>query len=244
MTPQPDSRLRAPAGKRDGSAVDIEAVRTFWEEHPVASAAVPHSLESDEYLAYYDALRERFETSAFSAWLHEYARFAGKRVLDIGCGNGYVLSRYAASGARVCGVDLTNAAVRLCRRRFALAGLAGQFVVGNAEELPLPDHSFDCVCSMGVLHHTPNTAAAVAELYRVLRPGGRLIVMFYHRNSFQYRVKFPPAARAGRQIDAAVGERRRWRPQSQGRRLHARRAAGSAPPVRPGGDAGRCLSVA
>jgi SAM-dependent methyltransferase len=169
----------------------IEDVRRFWEHNPVAARSVPHALGSAEYFAYYDGLREANESPAFSAELHEYAAFAGKRVLDVGSGNGYVLSRYARHGARVCGVDLTATAIDLCRRRFRLMNLPGHFVVGNAERLPFADGSFDCVCSMGVLHHTPDTPKAVREVYRVLRPGGRLIVMFYHRNSLQYRVKFP-----------------------------------------------------
>jgi SAM-dependent methyltransferase len=169
----------------------IEEVRQFWEKNPVAARSVPHALGSAEYFAYYDALREANEGPAFSAALHEYGAFAGKRVLDVGSGNGYVLSRYAKQGARVCGVDLTATGIDLCRRRFRLLDLPGQFLVGNAERLPFADASFDCVCSMGVLHHTPDTAKAVGEVFRVLRPGGRLIVMFYHRNSIQYRVKFP-----------------------------------------------------
>jgi len=173
------------------SAPRIDAVRRYWEQNPVAANAIPHPLGTAEYFAYYDALREANEPPAFSARLHEYSAFAGRRVLDIGSGNGYVLSRYASAGARVCGIDLTDAAIGLCRRRFALRKLRGQFTVGNAECLPFPDATFDCVCSMGVLHHTPDTARAVAEVFRVLRPHGRVILMFYHRNSLQYRVKFP-----------------------------------------------------
>ena len=187
--------------------VDITDVRSYWEEHPVAAAAVPHPKGSAEYFAYYDRLRERFESIAFSASLHAYAAFAGRRVLDIGCGNGYVLSRYAAAGAEVCGIDLTQAAVRLSTRRFVLSGLRGNFLMANAERLPFENRSFDCVCSMGVLHHTPDTARAVAEARRVLRPDGTLIVMFYHRNSFQYRVKFPLLrAVAGKSIQQSVNE--------------------------------------
>jgi SAM-dependent methyltransferase len=172
-------------------APHIDAVRRYWDRNPVAASAIPHPLGSVEYFAYYDALREANEPPAFSTRLHEYAAFAGRRVLDVGSGNGYVLSRYASAGARVCGVDLTDTAIRLCRRRFELMKLPGQFTVGNAECLPFADESFDCVCSMGVLHHTPDTARAVAEVFRILRPGGRVILMFYHRNSLQYRVKFP-----------------------------------------------------
>jgi ubiquinone/menaquinone biosynthesis C-methylase UbiE len=69
--------------------------------------------------------------------------------------------------------------------------LEGNFCQANAEELPFKTETFDCVCSMGVLHHTPTTAKAINEIFRVLKPGGRLIVMFYHRNSWLYRVTFP-----------------------------------------------------
>jgi SAM-dependent methyltransferase len=175
----------------DAPASDLQRVRNFWESNPVASKAIPYPLGTPQYFSYYDKLREDNEPPAFSATLHEYAAFAGKRVLDVGSGNGYVLSRYAAAGAHVHGVDLTEAAIRLCRRRFELMTLPGRFLVGSAEALPFDDRSFDCVCSMGVLHHTPDTARAVQEVFRVLRPGGRVILMFYHRDSFQYRLKFP-----------------------------------------------------
>jgi SAM-dependent methyltransferase len=170
---------------------ELRSVREYWEQNPVAARSVPHELGTSEYFAYYDALREANERPAFAKQLHEFDRFSGRRVLDVGSGNGYVLSRYAAAGANVYGVDLTETAIGLCRRRFQIVGLPGHFVVGNAESLPFESGQFDCVCSMGVLHHTPDTARAVRELSRVLRPGGRLIVMFYHRDSFQYRVKFP-----------------------------------------------------
>lgn len=61
----------------------------------------------------------------------------------------------------------------------------------NAENLPFLDNTFDLVTSYGVLHHTPDTAKAVREVFRVLKPGGKVIMMFYHKNSFAYRILFP-----------------------------------------------------
>lgn len=201
---QPETMLEETPTSR---AVDVQAVRSFWEHNPVAASAVPFALGTPEYFAYYDGLREANESRAFSRILHEYESFRGKRVLDIGSGNGYVLSRYARAGADAFGVDLTNAAIHLCRCRFALMNLRGQFTVGNAECLPFPDATFDCVCSMGVLHHTPDTPRAVAEVFRVLRPGGRVILMFYHRNSPQYRLKFPVARwLRGKPIQQSINE--------------------------------------
>jgi SAM-dependent methyltransferase len=189
------------------SDVRVADVRAFWEANPLCASAIPYPLGSPEYFRYYDALREQNEPVPFARTLHEYDRFAGRRVLDVGSGNGYVLSRYAAAGAHVYGVDLTETGIGLCRKRFALAGLPGYFTVGSAEDLPFRSGSFDLVCSMGVLHHTPETGRAVREVHRVLRPGGRLIVMFYHRNSFHYRVLFPlRRLLAGKSLQQSVNE--------------------------------------
>ncbi len=165
----------------------LREVRSFWEENPVAASVVPYEPGTPEYFEHYDGLREENESVAFSYRLHECREFVGRPVLDVGCGNGYVLSQYAREGAHAFGIDLTVRGIGLSRQRFALCGLQGSFTVGSAEDLPWPDGTFDCVTSMGVLHHTPNTPRSVAEVHRVLKPGGRLIVMFYHRNSAVYQ---------------------------------------------------------
>ena len=165
----------------------LEEVRAFWEHNPVAAASVPYEPGSHAFFEHYDRLRETRESVRFSYALHEYRAFSGQRVLDVGCGNGYVLARYAREGADTVGIDLTATAVDLSRQRFSLEGLRGSFLIGSAEELPFPSGSFACVSSMGVLHHTPDTAGAIREIFRVLAPGGRFIVMLYHRNSAVYR---------------------------------------------------------
>ena len=187
-------------------APTVDDVRSYWEANPVAAAAVAETPGTPEWYAAYDRLREANESVRYSARLHEFADFAGKRVLDVGCGNGYVLSRFAREGAHTTGIDLTERAVGLSRRRFEIAQLVGQFTVGSAEQLPFPDDAFDCVTSMGVLHHTPDTPGAVAEVRRVLKTGGRLIVMFYHRDSaVHWRLRLR-AKRSGRALQELVNE--------------------------------------
>ncbi|MCK4394319.1 class I SAM-dependent methyltransferase [Candidatus Bipolaricaulota bacterium] len=192
---------------KDKNTVTIQAVRSFWEANPLAASMIPYPLGTREYFEYYDRLREANESLEFSYWLHEYKRFARKKVLDVGSGNGYVLGKYAQEGAEVYGVDITEAGVNLCRQRFNHLGLQGDFRVANAEELPFEAETFDCVCSMGVLHHTPDTAKAVGEIFRVLKPAGRLIVMVYHRDSAKYRLKFPLVSLvSGKTIQQLVNE--------------------------------------
>src|SRR5581483_12177691 len=78
----------------------------------------------------------------------------------------------------------TEAAVDLVRRRLALEALEADVRVADAEALGFPDESFDLVYSWGVLHHTPDTEQALAEIRRVLRPGGEARIMLYSRRSW------------------------------------------------------------
>ena len=172
------------------AAVTTEDIKKFWDEHPLCASLIPFEIGTKAWFEFYDKLREDIEPIAFSYELHEYRDFRGRRVLDVGCGNGYVLSKYASEGADVTGIDITPTAVNICRERFALLGLRGDFQVADAQRLPFSSDTFDCVCSMGVLHHVPDTEKAVAEIWRVLKPGGRLIIMMYHRNSVQYQLKY------------------------------------------------------
>jgi SAM-dependent methyltransferase len=185
----------------------LEKVRDFWERNPLSAAAVDAEPGSPEFFAMYDRLRERNEPREFAGRLHEYGSFSGRRVLEVGCGNAYTLLRYAEHGALVYGLDLTQAAIDISRKRFAHQGLTGDFRVGDAEALPYESDSFDCICSMGVLHHVPNPDKAVSEIHRCLKPGGRLIVMVYHRHSFHYQVTLRLwALLSGRSIQQAVNE--------------------------------------
>jgi SAM-dependent methyltransferase len=177
----------------------LDDVRAFWNAHPVAEASLGPGLSDEEYFRAFDELRESedVEPRDISYAVHRFDEARGKRVLDVGCGNGYVLAQYALHGANVVGVDLTERAIDLSRRRFRLLGLDGEFAQIDGMRLPYPDASFDVVCSMGVLHHIPDPRPLVSELERVLRPGGELVVMLYNRSSFRYRVLMPFRRRFG-----------------------------------------------
>jgi len=115
-----------------------------------------------------------------------FTEFAGARLLEVGCGMGTDLLQFARGGAEVTGVDLTPRSIQISRQHFAVCGERGDFAISDAEHLPFADQSFDVIYSNGVLHHTPDTAGAVREVHRVLRPGGQARVMLYHRGSLGY----------------------------------------------------------
>lgn len=138
--------------------------------------------------AFYERVdRHRYEE--YAPWMKstlEFTKFAGQKVLEVGFGMGTDLFQFASAGAIVSGVELSPEHLRIAKQRFALFGIPAELRLGDAEDLPFEDAAFDLVYSFGVIHHTPDTEKAVAEIRRVLKPGGRAIIGVYHRYSGFY----------------------------------------------------------
>jgi ubiquinone/menaquinone biosynthesis C-methylase UbiE len=164
-------------------------IRGFWDKNPVCSNFIKERPGTIGFYRTFDAHVSKIEKPV--EHIYDFGGYRGRKVLDIGCGNGYVLSRYASKGADVTGIDLTLKAIELSKKRFKLFKLKGSFRTADAEKLPFADSTFDLVTSMGVLHHTPDTEKAINEAHRVTKPGGRTLLMLYHKNSFLYYVYYP-----------------------------------------------------
>ena len=175
-----------------------ERVRAFWQANPCGVKFADAEPGTRRFYELVEAHRYATEWHIPSA--ADFAGARGLQVLEIGCGLGTDGAQFAKAGANYTGVDLTEAAIELARRRFELFNLPGNFKTADAENLSFADDSFDLVYSHGVLHHTPDTAKAIREIHRVLRPGGRAIVMLYHRNSYNYRVNISLLRRAGARL--------------------------------------------
>lgn len=163
-----------------------DEVQKMWDSDPCGSHYVEEA--SPETLEWFLEV-ERHRYQVYAPWMPEmmeFARHAGHDVLEIGAGIGTDHAQFAKNGARTVDLDLSSGHLALARRNFELRGLKGEFRHGDAENIPFPDASFDVVYSNGVIHHTPNTAAVIREISRVLRPGGRCIIMVYAENSLHY----------------------------------------------------------
>ncbi|HWO42415.1 MAG TPA: class I SAM-dependent methyltransferase [Candidatus Eisenbacteria bacterium] len=157
-------------------------VRRYWDTHihdigmsanPVGSPAFFRDLE----LYHYEKLSYLPELVSFPA-------YRNRRVLEIGCGLGIDLARFAAAGAVVTGIDLSPVSVELAAKHFSQRGLRADFRVMDGEALAFPDGSFDVVYAHGVLQYTPDPVRMVGEMLRVLENGGEAIVTVYNRYSW------------------------------------------------------------
>ena len=158
-------------------------VREYWN-HRI------HDLEmSDEpvgSLAFFDALDDyRFDKLRYLPGSVNFDGHRHRRVLEIGCGIGTDLVRFARGGARVVGIDLADRSVALARRNAELHGVAAEgLCVADGERLPFAAERFDLVYAHGVIQYTANPDHLVAETHRVLKPGGQAIFMVYNRHSW------------------------------------------------------------
>lgn len=184
-----------------------DEVQNQWNNDPCGSHyvknATKHSLEW-----YLEA--EQYRYGKYAPWMLEVMEFkkhAGKKLLEIGAGMGTDLAQFAKHGANVTDYDLSITHLTLAQENFKLRGLKGDFHHGDAEELPFENNTFDVVYSNGVIHHTPNTEHVISEIYRVLKPGGKAIIMVYAENSLHYwfRIVYEIGLKQGKLFNHSIG---------------------------------------
>jgi ubiquinone/menaquinone biosynthesis C-methylase UbiE len=176
---------------------DDDVAPEYWKEEAKRQWNVDHcghdrgGGHDKGTLEYFESI-ERDRYGSYAPWMPEaigFARYGGKKVLEVGGGLGTDLAQFAKAGAIVTDFDLAEGHLELAKRNFAARGLRGEFLLGDAERLSLPDGSFDVVYSFGVIHHTPHTQQVVDQIHRVLKPGGEAIVMVYAKHSWNYWVQ-------------------------------------------------------
>ena len=160
----------------------LVAVRDFWNSH-VHDWKVAKSPAGTK--AFFEEIEEyRFEKLHYLPKLVDFSGYSGKTLLDVGCGVGNDLARFAKGGAHVTGIDLAEHSIELARANFQFRELDGDFRIMDGESMSFPDESFDVVYCHTVLHFTPDPRRMVAEIHRVLKPGGDAILMTVNRHSW------------------------------------------------------------
>ena len=169
----------------DTSGPGIEAVEAYWDARPCNIRHSPKPLGSREYFDEVEA-RKHFVEPHIPGFA-QFERWAGRRVLEVGCGIGTAAVNFARHGALYTGVELSKASLELTRQRFDVYGLDGRLLLCNAEALSrhVESNYYDLVYSFGVIHHSPNQRTIVEEIRKVIRPDGEFRCMLYAKNSWK-----------------------------------------------------------
>jgi SAM-dependent methyltransferase len=157
-------------------------VRHYWNRHIHDLEITAHPVGSPGFFA--DLDQYHFEKLHHLPRLVAFDGYRGRRVLEVGCGAGTDLVRFAKGGAIVTGVDLSSSAIGLATQNFEQQGLQADLREADGEHLMFADDSFDLVYAHGVVQYTADGQALVNECRRVLKPGGEAVFQVYNRISW------------------------------------------------------------
>jgi ubiquinone/menaquinone biosynthesis C-methylase UbiE len=159
-----------------------ELITDYWNEHIHDLAITTYPVGSPGFFQQLDEYR--YDKLNYLPRLVDFPTYKAKSLLEVGCGAGIDLVRFVRAGAIVTGIDLSITAIELAHKNVEQNELSADLMVMNGEAMLFPDNSFDVVYAHGVLQYTANTEKMIAEIHRVLKPGGEAILMVYNRNSW------------------------------------------------------------
>jgi len=160
----------------------IEQIQNYWNERIHDLEVATHPVGTEGFFK--DLADYRFDKLHYLPKIVDFNSYQGQKILELGCGAGIDLIRFAQGGAVVTGVDLSQTAIDLAKQYFAFKHLKADLRVMNGEALEFKDDTFDVVYAHGVLQYTADAQKMAEEAYRVLKPGGTFIGMVYNRNGW------------------------------------------------------------
>lgn len=157
-------------------------IAAYWDERIHDLAITTHPIGTPGFFQQLDEYR--YDKLSYLPRLVDFASFKGKKLLEVGCGAGIDLVHFARGGATVTGIDLSTTALDLARKNVEQNKLTADLIQMDGECMQFEDNAFDVVYAHGVLQYTSDTQKMVAEIHRVLKPGGQAIMMVYNRISW------------------------------------------------------------
>jgi len=158
-----------------------EAIKQ-WNQNPCGKT----NLDEEYTKKYFDNL-EKTRYKEYAPWIEKAVGFQNyryKKILEIGFGQGTDLLSFAKKGAIVTGVDLTPTHFEITKKRFKLYNKKAELKLRDADNLScFQNNTFDLVYSMGVIHHNKSPEKIINEIHRVLKPGGKITIIVYNKNS-------------------------------------------------------------
>lgn len=167
--------------------VPIENVQQFWNRRPCNIRHSPRPIATREYFDEVEA--RKYLVEPHIPRFAEFPRWAGKKVLEIGCGIGTDTVNFARHGASVTAVDLSQRSLEIAHRRAEVYGLQDRIRVvwANAEELAnhVEAEAYDLIYSFGTIHHTPHPEKVLRQIRHYCHPGTVVKIMVYHRYAWK-----------------------------------------------------------
>jgi 2-polyprenyl-3-methyl-5-hydroxy-6-metoxy-1,4-benzoquinol methylase len=160
----------------------IADITTYWDHHIHDLAIVTNPVGTPGFFGELDEYR--YDKLNYLPRLVDFNSYREKKLLEIGCGAGVDLVRFARAGAVVTGVDLSTTSIELARQNFAQNGLDANLQTMNGEALEFTEDMFDVVYAHGVLQYTADANRMIAEIHRVLKLDGEAILMVYNRHGW------------------------------------------------------------
>jgi UDPglucose 6-dehydrogenase len=164
----------------------LDDVYEFWNKRPCNIKHSNKEIGTKEYFE--EVTKRKYFVESHILSFADFANYAGKNVLEVGCGIGTAAQSFVENGANYTGIDLSDYSIELAKKRFEVFQLSGNFFVDNIETPSsiIRENQYDLIYSFGVLHHTPDVVRAIRCIYDQLKPGGEFKLMMYAKNSYKY----------------------------------------------------------
>ncbi len=166
--------------------IEKQNASQFWSKSPAGWSHAPN--ESPGEKEYFEKVKHLRNTHELRTLLDTipFKSFAKKKVLELGCGQGFDAYEFCLNQCDYTGIDIATENIKRAKQNLSYYGFNPEIHLGDAENLPFSDHTYDIVYSNGVLHHTPNMKQSFKEANRVLKKDGEFYVILYHKHSIFY----------------------------------------------------------